>query len=96
VARQFSAGEILHFNTVRIRVAGSGNLQQYLRSLDDVHNTQLANVAMEATTNKEANTLANFKDQYSQLEIRTVAIDETFNISKIRIFIKQTATGYPQ
>lgn len=88
-------GDIIHAVATRIRVVGSGNLQLYLRSLDNVRNVQLANITMASTTNKEPITLANFKEQRIQLELKTTLIDETFTISKIVIFVKPVAEGYP-
>jgi hypothetical protein len=88
-------GEVLHFNAVRLRVTGSGNLQLFLRSLDDTNNIQLSSVPMLSTTNIEPTVLANFIDQRGQLEIRTTEIDEVFTVSKIIIFIKPIASGYP-
>lgn len=88
--------ELLHFHVVRMRVTGAGNLQLFFRSLDDVNNVQLTDIPMAATTNREPNILANFIDQRAQLEFRTILINEVFNISKIRIFTRPIATGYPQ
>lgn len=51
---------------------------------------------MQATTNREPVVIANFREQRVQLELRTVNIDETFNIKRIILFAKPTATGYPQ
>lgn len=89
------SGEILHCVAVRYRLTGSGNFQTFLRSLDDVENVQLANIAMQATTNREPTILANFEEQRIQLEGKTTAIDETFTISRITIFVKPIAEGYP-
>jgi len=95
VANNFS-GEILHCGATRFRVTGSGNLQLFLRSLDNSHNLQLTSIPMQATTNKEPLVLSNFSDQRVQLELRTTEINEVFNVSKIVVFIKPVATGYPQ
>lgn len=88
-------GEILHTTAVRLRATGAGNLQLFLRSLDDVNNVQLSNIPLSSTTNREPTVLANFNEQRVQLEIRTSAIDETFTISRIIIFVKPVAEGYP-
>ena len=88
-------GEILHAGAVRCRVTGSGNLQSFLRSLDDVRNVQLDNITMATTANIEPTILSNFREQRIQLEMRTTEIDEVFNISRIIIFVKPVSTGYP-
>jgi hypothetical protein len=51
---------------------------------------------MQAATNKEPVVLSNFTDQRVQLELKTTELNEVFNISKIVIFAKPVATGYPQ
>lgn len=92
-----ATGDLIHFGAVRMRVTGSGNLQLNLHSLDAASNTsQLTSIVMEAATNRQPTTLANFIDQYGQLEVKTTAIDEVFEISKIVIFVRPVATGYPQ
>jgi hypothetical protein len=89
-------GEIIHFGAARLRVTGSGNLRCSLHSLDDVSNLTLPVIAMSAATDKEPVILANFNNQRGCFEFKTTAIDETFRIDKIMIFVKATASGYPQ
>lgn len=89
-------GEILHFNATRFRINGVGNLQLFFRSLDNMNNTQLTSIPMVLLTNREPTVLANFIDQRTQLEIRTIGINEVFTISKIVIFVRPIASGYPQ
>jgi len=94
--KRSSAGELLHFGFTRLRVTGSGTLRQTLYSLDDVRSSVLPTLTMSATTNREPLTLCNFIEQRAALEIKTTAIDETFRIDKIIIFVRVVATGYPQ
>lgn len=89
-------GEVLHFTVVRYRVTGSGNLKTTLKSLSDVSTDPLADLAMQAATDVEPVMLANFTNQRACLDIRTTQINESFNISKIIVFIKPVATSYPQ
>lgn len=91
-----SDGGLLHFNAVRFRVVGSGNLDLELRSLDDVETQTLVPLAMATATNREPVQLANFKQQRAQLRFSVNAIDEYFTISKIVVFIRPFQTGYPQ
>jgi len=91
-----SVGELLHFNAVRLRVTGSGNLQLSFKSLDDVNVSQLVDLPMVAATNKEPTVLANYIDQLGCLEFKTTEINETFAICKIVIFVREVASGYPQ
>lgn len=88
-------GEILHFNAVRLRVTGSGNLQQTISSLGYVNEFEMPVLAMSSRTNRELVTLADYKDQMGSLILKTTEIDETFSISKIVIFVKPIASGYP-
>lgn len=95
MAAKGSIGEILHAGAVRLRVTGSGTLDLHLHSLDNVVNSQLKSFTMSNTTSKEPIILANFKQQRIQLELTTTEIDEVFTISKIVIFVKPVAEGYP-
>ena len=90
-------GELIHFGAVRMRLTGSGNLLTDLHSLDEAsHTSTLPTIPMVAATNREPTILANYIDQYGQFQIETTEIDEWFEISKIIIYIRPVATGYPQ
>ena len=94
---QKSSGDLLHVAAVRMRVTGNGNLDLALHSLDEASNSVTLNsIALESATNRMPTALANFIDQYIQLEGRTNEIDEVFEIDKIIIYVKPVATGYPQ
>lgn len=97
MARTSSSSEnILHFGLVRLRVNGNGFLRSFLRSLDDVRNVTLSPLTLNTLTDIEPTILSNFTNQRAQLELRTTSINETFQISKIIIFVKPVATSYPQ
>lgn len=89
-------GGLIHFGPVRLRVNGGGNLKLTLRSLDSIRNSDLPDIVMAGATNREPVSLANFTEQRAQLEIRTETSGDSFIISRIIIFVKPTATGYPQ
>lgn len=91
-----SDGGIIHITGTRLRVTGAGNLLMTFRSLDNINTYAMVPLVMATTTNREPLVLANYMDQRGQLEIRTNAIDEYFEISKISIFTRPTFTGYPQ
>jgi hypothetical protein len=97
-----SRGEnINHINAVRFRVLGSGNLRLRLLSLPDssgdpIDTETLSSIVMSNNTAIEPTKLANFKQQRTQLELKTTEINETFKIVRIIIFGKAIATGYPQ
>lgn len=95
MAKNSFIGERLHAVGVRMRVVGSGNLRTTLYSLDEVNSSTLANIAMQATTNREPTILANFTEQRMQVEVKTTEMDETFRIGKIIIFVKPVAEDYP-
>lgn len=96
MAKSDFTGELLHFHVVRMRAIGTGNLQLHLHSLDDIHNARLTDIAMIPATNREPTILANFTDQAGQLELKTVEMGEVFTVSRIMIYIKPVASGYPQ
>jgi|SRR6187399_1641372 len=89
-------GELLHTTGVRLRIVGEGNLKQSLHSLQNVNNSQLVDLGLQNPINREKVTLANFIDQRVQYELKVTEKDEWFRFSKIVIFIKPVATGYPQ
>lgn len=89
-------GELLHFNAVRMRVVGEGTLRTTMRSLDDVNNATLPTITLASLTNREPTILANFRDQRAQVEVKMTGINEYFNISRIIVYHKQLASGYPQ
>lgn len=94
--KQQFTGELLHIGVIRMRVTGSGEMDLYLRSLDDVRNVQLPSTTLQPTTNREPTTLANFIEQRAQLEGKTTEIDETFNVSTIILYYIPVSSGYPQ
>lgn len=89
-------GLINHYGLVRLRLTGSGNLRMRLLSLDEVRQRVLSPIAMVDPAYKEPTRLSNFTQQRAQLEIKTTAINETFKVSKVVVFIKQVAASYPQ
>jgi hypothetical protein len=93
---QSFTGEILHFNATRLRVTGAGVLRTKFSSLNDVNQLDSPNLTMLTVTNIEPTLLTNFRDQRGRYEGTTTDIDETFNISKMIVYIKPIATGYPQ
>lgn len=91
-----SSGTILHFNGVRLRAIGNGNLKQSLKSLQNVSRHDMVDFPLFSATDRELFTLANFKRQRVQLRLETLEIGESFLISKITIFARPVESGYPQ
>lgn len=81
---------------MRLRVNGSGDLQLFLKSLDDIREYETVGIPMLAVTNREPVVLSNFREQRAYVHGFVDTIDEVFNISKIIVFITPVATGYPQ
>lgn len=94
MAKQFN-GELIHFGAIRFRVVGTGNLKLTLRSLQDAVIHFLIDIPMVTVTNREPTRLVNYIDQRGCLRLGTTAINEVFEISKIIVFVKPVATGYP-
>jgi hypothetical protein len=95
VAKDFD-GQILHFGNVRYRLNGSGIMRSSIVSFDEVNAITLPNITMSASTNREPTILANVNEQSAYLEGKTTDINEIFNISKIIVYVRPVATGYPQ
>ncbi len=87
---------INHYGAVRLRVNGSASLQMTLFSLDEVQSNVLVPINIQTSTAVEPNRLSNFTQQRAKLQIKTTAINETFTISKIIIFIRPVAKSWPE
>lgn len=98
MAKKSSSGEevINHYGAIRLRVNGSASLLAKFWSLDEVYQNILLPIPVIAANNVEPNRLANFTQQRAKLELRTTEIDETFQISKIIIFVKPVAKSFPE
>lgn len=91
-----SQGEnITHFGAVRFRIVGAGNLKLRWLSLDEVHESQMADLAMLERTDIEPRVLGNFMTQRAQLEVKTTEINEFFRINRIILFVRPTYVDYP-
>ncbi len=89
-------GIINHYGAVRLRVNGSASLQMTLFSLDETQSNVLVPVPLQSLTNVEPNRLSNFTQQRAKLQIKTTGLGETFQISKIIIFVKPVAKSFPE
>ena len=87
---------INHFGAVRVRATGTASLNLTLFSLDETKNSVLIPLVIQAKTNIEPNRLSNFTQQRAKLEIRTLAINETFKISKVIVYVRPVAKSYPE
>lgn len=88
-------GDIVHSVGARYRVRGNGVLRSRMWNLDQERFQTLENVNMRNPSSREKTVLANFQDQGVMIQIRTVSIDEVFNINKIVCFVKPVAESYP-
>jgi hypothetical protein len=87
---------IVHFGAVRLRVTGQGNLRLKLKSYDDIDETDLVPIPLQAATDRTPTQLANFTHQSARLRIETTEIDERFQISQVLIYMKPVSGSYPQ
>lgn len=90
-----SDGQIYHFNMVRMRVTGNGNLKVKLFSLDEVNTEQIADMKLSIETNREPRSLANFIEPRAGVEVKTTTINEYFKINRIYLYTKFFASEYP-
>lgn len=97
-----SHGEsINHFNALRLRILGLGNLIVKLNSLPDssgdaVTTLTLNSVVMSNSTAIQPTVLSNFVEQRAQFELKTTEINEVFKITRIIVFMRPIASSYPQ
>jgi hypothetical protein len=87
--------EVTHFNGIRLRVTGVGNLDIQFQSLDNASNQTFLSIPMTSTTGREPTRLVNFITQRGLLKISTDQIDENFKINRILIFTKPLWSQYP-
>jgi len=91
-----SSGEVInHFNGIKIRVVGNGNLKFKFFSLDNLREYQLPDLTLSRTTNVQPVRLANFTEQRAALELKTTNINEYFRVNRILIFSRYFASEYP-
>jgi hypothetical protein len=86
---------LLHYNAVRMRLNGSGNLKMTLYSLDDVNSQELDPFVMASATNIQPTRICNFIEQRAQLEIYTDELNTYFKINRILVFAKELFSSYP-
>jgi len=85
---------IMHWNAVRLRLTGTGNLRMTMLSLSSVSSHTLTPLAMQTTTDREPVVLANFISQRMMLKGETTAIDEFMSVAKVIVFTKQLWSQY--
>lgn len=91
-----STGEILHFTGARFRMTGVGNLITTYQGLDNLERFWPDPMQIPLFASREPVRLADFTNQRAQFIFRTSEINESFNISKIVIFVRPVASEYPQ
>ena len=89
------AENILHYNAVRLRLQGIGDLDITLLGLDDVITSNLKPLPMSLTPGREPLRLANFKGQRVRVRVGTDKINEKFIINRIILYTKELWTSYP-
>lgn len=91
-----SRGEYLNnFNSVRLRLNGSGSLLMTMYTLNDVNNVELVPLTMAVLTDKEPTRLTNLTSQRAALKIYVDEIDEYFEINRLIIYTKAIFDEYP-
>lgn len=91
-----SRGEYLNnFNSVRMRLTGSGNLLMTMFTLDDINSVVLTPLVMSTATDREPTRLTNITSQRAALKISVDEIDEYFEINRLIIYTKAIFDEYP-
>ena len=85
-----------HFNPVRIRTVGEGDLQAFLFDTGTVNNAVLEPQSMSLSSARSLNYLSNFTDERSCLLIMTTEEGEYFNVSNIYVYGKPSRNSFPQ
>lgn len=89
-----SQGEAInHFNGVRLRVIGAGDLQVTAWTLQEASSEVLLPYPMQASTKIQPTLLMNTSAHRVSLEIKTTEINEWFNIGRLILFSKPLYTS---
>lgn len=86
---------IIHTAAITLRVDGSGNLNMTLYGINDVNSFVCKPLLMLDPDSIEPTRLCNFRSQRTMLDFEITEEDEYFEISKIILWMKMTATSYP-
>jgi hypothetical protein len=86
----------IHVHSYRIRVLGSGNLHATLYTLNSVRSQPLTDIVLTPTSAREQTVLSNFISQRVMLRLQTNVIDNTFDITRVILFLKTLWTQKPQ
>lgn len=89
------SNHISHCVAAQVFVHGTGQLHTKVLSINNLNFYSGSVITMSESTDKFSVSLMNFSSQKMQLEIKTDALDEYFRISKITVFVKPVASGYP-
>lgn len=95
-----SQGEsINHFNGVRLRVLGSGNLDvaAYIQNgmNSDLLSQTLNPYVLSSATHRQPTLGLNVRKQRMSLEIKVTDINEWFAINRLVVFMKPLYTSFP-
>lgn len=95
---QGSGGEnLVHIGAVRFRIAGVGNLNMTLYTLQEEKSVTNPNpLVMSTLTRIEPSKLFNMTSQRMKLRIQTTVINEFFRVNRIVVFAKPVFTDYPR
>ena len=89
------AENILHFNAVRYRVTGSGDLLHELITYDDDITKVLLPLTLSTAPGREPTRLTNLSTQRARLKMYTDNFDDDVKVNRIILFAKELYTGYP-
>lgn len=98
-----SQGEAInHFNGVRLRVVGEGDLQVNVFALDDSNPTivvapveTLIPYPMVTITQREPTLLMNVRQQRMSIEFKVTEINEWFEIGRVIVFTRPLFSSFP-
>lgn len=82
-------GSINHFTGTRLRVVGSGFLQNTYSSLDRAIVTNGIDIPLTVAPGRELTSGINFKAEKASLSFKTTSINEWFHINKITVFVSK-------
>lgn len=82
------SGWLNHFNGLKLRVVGSGNLNINLYGEDDVTTATATAIAMSASPGLELSRPINFINEKMSVKLGVTAINETYEVSRLDVMAK--------
>jgi hypothetical protein len=84
-----------HYHLVRALVKGSGNFKLTLIGYDDVLSSSLKSMPLQSVAPRTKDSIANFRSQAAKIKFEVTELDENFQLTDMRVYIRPIGTSFP-